>query len=166
MKIAKLLDQIERYRHGPIGASLGIGAAFFALAWTILEASGVLGGFAVIGILLLVSAAIAVSVYVVFLHRQLARLKHAGGESVLPETRESMESAIASLDASKAEVVRAVVQRYEDAIRDLQSQLRPLRFPLEPVFIESGRFLIGVEGAEADESPPHEVQLGECAILS
>ena len=136
MKIAGSLDRIERYRHGPLGASLGVAAAFFGLVWTIFEASGVQGGLAIICVLLFTSAAIAVSVYVVFLHRQLARLRHSERRSSFPEARETMESAIAPLDASKAEVVRAIVQRHEDTIRDLQSQLRPIRFPLRPVLVD------------------------------
>ncbi len=159
MKITTILDWIQRYRHGPLGASVGIAVAFFGLAWTILEASGVGGGITVIRTLLFVSAAVAALVYVVFLHRQLARLKHACGQSPLPEARETMESAIAALDSSKGEVVRAVVQRYEDTIRDLQSPLRPMKFPLRPVLVEGGTFLVGANGGAADESPPNELQL-------
>lgn len=157
--MANLLDRIERYRHGPLGVSVGIGIACFGLAWTILEASGVGGGFTVVRKLLVVSAVIAVLFYVLFLHRQLARLKHAGERSSLPEARETMESAIATLDPPKAEVVRGVVKRYEDTIKDLQNQLRPMKFPLQPVLVESSRFVVGADGGDVDEAPPHEVEL-------
>ena len=159
MKIANLLDRIERYRHGPLGVSVGTGIACFGIAWTILEASGVGGGFAVVRTLFIVSAVIAVLVYVLFLHRQLARLRHGGEHSSLPEARETMESAISILDPPKAEVVRGVIQRYEDMIKDLQNQLRPMKFPLRPVLVEGGKFVVGADGADEDEAPPHEVHL-------
>lgn len=156
--ISRIHDRIERYRHGPLGVALGVAVAFFGLTWTILEASGVQGGSAVIRSLIIVSIAIAVLVYIAFLHRKIAKLKHAG-QSSLPEAKETVESAIVSLDASKAKVVRAAVERYEDRIRDLQSQLRPIEFPLRAELVEGGSFLIGTNGGADDESPPHMVML-------
>ncbi len=159
MKIAAPLDRIERYRHGAPGLAVGIGLTLFGVAWKLLEASGVGGGFAVVRDLFLASAAIAASAYVLLLHRQLERLKHTGGQTSFPEARETMETAIATLDPPKAEIVRTVVQRYEDTIKELQDQLRPMTFPLRPVLVEGGTFLIGVNGGEPDEVPAHEVQL-------
>ncbi len=159
MKIATVLDRIERYRHGAVGVSIGVGVACFGLSWTILEASGFSGGFTLVRTLLLISVAAAVVVYVTFLHHSLARLKRLDGPSSLPDARENMESAISALDARKAEVVRTVVQRYEDTIKDLQSQLRPIRFPLRPVLVEGGTFILGANGNAEDEAPPHEIRL-------
>ena len=159
MKITTLLDRIERYRHGAPGLAIGIGLAAFGVAWTLLEASGVGGGFAVVRNLFLASAGIAALAYVLLLHRQLARLKHTGGQTSFPEVRETMESAIATLDPPKAEIVRTVVQRYEDTIKELQNQLRPMTFSLRPVLVEGGTFVIGANEGEMDEVPAHQVQL-------
>lgn len=159
MRIAALLDRIERYRHGAPGLSVGIGVAVFGVAWTLLEASGVGGGITVVRNLALASTGIAAAAYVLLLHRQLARLKETGGETSFPEARATMESAIATVDPQKAEVVRAVVRRYENTIKELQNQLRPMTFPLRPVLVEAATSMIGAYEGEADEVPAHAVHL-------
>lgn len=157
--MTKILDWIERHRHGPVGAAVSAGAALFGLAWTLFDASGILGSRSTVVPLLIVSAVASVLVYIALLHRRLDRLLRTDVGAAAPAVRESLDKTLARVEPPIADQVRSAVRQYEEIIEELRDQLRPLSFPLRPVLVEGGKFTIGADGFSTDEAPPHEVDL-------
>jgi len=162
--LIRVLEWVERHRHGPAGAAVTAGGALFGIAWTILEASGTSGSWSTIQWLLVLCVAASVATYILLLHRRLARLLRTHPDHAVLDVREPLEKILSRMEPPVADQIRAGLRQYEEAIAELREQLRPLTFPLEPVLVQSGSGTIGANGYAPDEAPPHEVEIDSFLI--